>query len=330
MNHPEGNPQVLSTIRWGIIGCGDVTEVKSGPGFQKATGSQLVAVMRRNGALAEDYARRHGVPRWYADADALIHDPDVDAVYIATPPSSHKDYALRCAAAGKPAYVEKPMAMNLSECDEMVSAFAAASVPLFVAYYRRAMPRFVKLRELIAAGAIGTPRFFTVLLHRPVQARDADAAQNWRIDPAVAGGGYFVDMAAHQLDLLDWLFGPVEAAGHAGNQAQLYAVEDIVSASFRCASGVQGTGLWCFSAMDARDEMCFVGDAGRIALACFDETPIRLETSEGTQHFEISNPAHVQQPMIQNVVDCLRGQAVALSTGDSAARTTRLIDSLLA
>src|ERR1700690_3284048 len=106
-----------AVVRWGIIGCGDVAEVKSGPGFQKAAGSQLVAVMRRRGDLAADYARRHGVPRWYDDARALIDDPEVDAVYIATPPDSPAASALRAAAAGKPAYVEKPMARHGAECD---------------------------------------------------------------------------------------------------------------------------------------------------------------------------------------------------------------------
>ncbi len=128
----------MRTIRWGIIGCGNVTEVKSGPGFQKAGNSSLVAVMRRNAALAQDYAGRHGVPRWYDDGAALIADPEVDAVYVATPPSSHKGYVLACAAAGKPVYVEKPMALDHGECEEMIAACRAANVPLFVAYYRRA------------------------------------------------------------------------------------------------------------------------------------------------------------------------------------------------
>src|SRR5882757_10269989 len=103
-------------IRWGIIGCGDVTEVKSGPALQRATGSALVAVMRRDRAKAEDYARRHGVARAYDDAAALIADPDVDAVYVATPPSSHAAYTLAAARAGKPVYVEKPMALSHAEC----------------------------------------------------------------------------------------------------------------------------------------------------------------------------------------------------------------------
>lgn len=320
----------MDTIRWGMIGCGDVTEVKSGPGFQKAEGSALVAVMRRNGELAADYARRHQVPCWYDDADALIRDPEVDAVYIATPPSTHLDYALRCAAAGKPAYVEKPMAMSHAECTKMVEAFKAAGVPLFVAYYRRALPRFLKVKELIEAGAIGEPRFVTITLHRPPQAADVDASQNWRIDPAVAGGGYFVDLAAHQLDFLDALFGPVtEASGFATNQGGLYAAEDNVVGSFRFANGVQGGGVWCFTAFDARDLIRIVGSRGRIEFSSFNENPITLATAEGVQSWELTNPPHVQQPLIQNVVDSLRGRATAISTGESAARASWVMDKLL-
>jgi 1,5-anhydro-D-fructose reductase (1,5-anhydro-D-mannitol-forming) len=119
MNFP-GHFKDRTLIRWGMIGCGDVTEVKSGPGFQKAAGSALMAVMRRNGGLAADYARRHGVPRCYDRADALLADDEVDAVYIATPPDTHADYALLAAAASKPAYVEKPMARHTPECDRMI------------------------------------------------------------------------------------------------------------------------------------------------------------------------------------------------------------------
>ena len=138
----------MKTIRWGIIGCGDVTEVKSGPGFQNSKNSQLVAVMRRSGALAKDYALRHNVPKWYDDAQKLINDPDVDAVYIATPPAFHKEYTLKCAQAGKPVYVEKPMARNFEECMAMIEACENAGVPLFIAYYRRALDRFNKVKRI--------------------------------------------------------------------------------------------------------------------------------------------------------------------------------------
>ena len=112
--------QKYREVRWGIIGCGDVTEVKSGPGFQKAKNSSLVAVMRRNTDLARDYASRHQVPKWYANADDLINDDKFDIVYIATPPAFHKDYTLKVSLAKKYVYVEKPMAVDFAECQEMI------------------------------------------------------------------------------------------------------------------------------------------------------------------------------------------------------------------
>jgi len=182
----------MNTIRWGILGCGDVTEVKSGPGFQKARGSELVAVMRRNGDLAKDYAHRHHVPVWYDDAEDLIHDSNVDAVYIATPPSSHKEYALAAAKAKKPVYVEKPMAMSYAECCEMIEGCKQASVPLFVAYYRRAQPRFLKIKSLLEEGVLGEIRRMYVRYERPPLPEDFQGSRHWRTNPAIAGAGYFL------------------------------------------------------------------------------------------------------------------------------------------
>ena len=205
-------------IRWGIIGCGDVTEVKSGPALQRATGSALVAVMRRDRAKADDYARRHGVARVYDDAATLIADPEVDAVYVATPPSSHRDYALAAAKAGKPVYVEKPMALSHAECRAMIDGSARADVPLFVAYYRRALPRFLKVKQLIDDGTLGDVRLVSVSLYqRPIADHMNRAALPWRVMPAIAGGGLFVDLGCHMLDLLDFLLGPIaRVAGGSG------------------------------------------------------------------------------------------------------------------
>jgi len=234
----------VKTIRWGIIGCGDVTEIKSGPGFQKAENSRLVAVMRRNGKLAKDYAQRHDVPKWYDNADALIQDPDVDAVYVATPPYAHKEYTILCAQAGKPVYVEKPMGMNFAECQEMIEACRATEVPLFVAYYRRSLPRFLKIKELLDAGAIGDVRGVTVKLYMPLPDE-----LDWHYTPEVGGGGKFVDMGCHTLDFLDYALGPIRSvAGFAGNglegtsrgwlcdsrNASIIPATTVVSESERC------------------------------------------------------------------------------------------------
>jgi len=320
----------MEQIRWGIIGCGNVTEVKSGPALQKARGSQLVAVMRRDGKLAADYARRHGVPGWYDNARALIHDDDVDAVYIATPPSTHKQYTLAVARAGKPVYVEKPMALNYGECLDMIRACEENRVPLFVAYYRRALPRFLKIRELIQSGAIGSVRAVAITFYQKPTDRDRDPDRNWRVQPEIAGCGYFCDLASHIFDILQFFFGPIEkASGFRANQMGIYKAEDIVTGSFVFESGILGTGLWCFSAYTDMDRTEIIGDRGKIRYATFSADPIELENDDGVQQWNIRNPVHIQQPLIQTIVDELQGRGVCPSTGHSAALTNRVMDQIL-
>lgn len=319
----------MTTIRWGIIGCGDVTEVKSGPAFANVEGSALVAVMRRTPQRAEDYARRHGVPRWYADADALVADPEVDAVYVATPPDAHRDYVLLSARHRKPVYVEKPMALNHRQCLDMIDACRTAGVPLFTAYYRRALPRFLRVKALVDEGAVGPVRAVSIMLVR--RHAFAAGALPWRVDPAVAGGGLFVDLASHTLDLLDYVLGPIAtASGGAANQGGFYPAEDIVTASLAFESGVRGTGLWCFTADRDEDRVEIIGAGGRIVFSTFDDAPVVLVRGDGSETFAVPHPPHVQQPLIQAIVDQLHGRGVAPSTGDTAARTTRVMDGLLA
>ena len=321
----------MRTIRWGIIGCGDVTEVKSGPAFQRVKNSSLSAVMRRSGELAKDYARRHGVPRWYDDAEALIHDPEVDAVYIATPPAFHKEYALISARAGKPVYVEKPMALNFGDCKRMLEVCREARVPIFVAYYRRALSRFLKVKELIDARAIGEPRFVNMTFCQPLAPEDLNPqALPWRVIPEIAGGGRFVDLASQMLDFLDYLLGPIRLVeGFASNQAHRYPAEDIVTGTFIFESGVHGVGTWCFTSVDRRDLTEIVGTEGRIAYSTFDAEPIVLITPKGATEFSFEYPPHIQQPLIQTVVDELNGVGICPSNGESASRTSRVMDLML-
>jgi 1,5-anhydro-D-fructose reductase (1,5-anhydro-D-mannitol-forming) len=324
---PTGFLAGRKVVRWGIIGCGDVTEVKSGPGFQKAAGSALVAVMRRNGALAADYAKRHGVARSYDNAAALIADPEVDAVYVATPPDSHASYALQVAAAGKPAYIEKPMARNTAECDRMVDAFARAKLPLFVAYYRRSLPRFLEAQKLIAEGAIGKVTGVRYQGSGPKHRDDA----GWRLDAGQAGGGHFLDVGSHVLDLLDFLFGPLaDVAGSAANLGGTCPVEDVVAMSFRFGSGLPGSAAWNFASAVTEDAVVITGTEGRLTFAVFTNEPLQLENGKGTQAIDRPNPPHVAQPLIQTVVDDLLGRAPCPSTGASARRTTQVMDTVLA
>ncbi len=318
----------METVRWGILGCGDVTEVKSGPGFQIAKGSRLVAVMRRDVDKAEDYARRHGVPRFYGRAEALIEDAEVDAVYVATPPSSHLDLALKVAQARKPCLVEKPMALNHSECRQMVAAFRKIGRPLFVAYYRRALPRFLRVRELLREGTVGELSSVHITHYDPL-AR-GDAASGWRYRPKISGGGLFMDLGSHGLDLLDFLVSPIRRAGGcAANTGGAYGAEDVVAASFEFESGVVGTGIWNFNADFSEDRITFTGSVGELQCPVFSDTDILLKASGKTTSLEYRNPPHVHQPLIQTAVDELLGRGTCESTGETAARTARVTDRCL-
>jgi predicted dehydrogenase len=204
-------------------------------------------------------------------------------------------------------------------------------VPLFVAYYRRALPRFLKIMELLRAGSIGDVRFVNITLHEPPPANVLDmAAIPWRVQPGISGGGLFVDLASHMLDFLDYALGPIiDVRSIAANQAGLYEPEDIVTAAFRFDSGVLGTGTWCFTAGDQRDRTEIVGSKGRITFVTFDASPIVLDTTAGRTEFPIANPPHIQQCLIQLIVDALNGSASSPSTGETAARTTWVMDRML-
>ena len=312
-------------VRWGIIGCGNVTEVKSGPAFQQAAGSALVAVMRRDRQKAADYARRHGVPRFYDKAADLIADQEVDAVYVATPPSSHCALALLTAEAGKPCLVEKPMATNHAECLRMVEAFHQRGLPLFVAYYRRALPRFLKVRELLKTGAIGTISSVHITQYDFLTV--GEGANAWRFDPAVAGAGLFYDLASHGFDLLDFLLGPIaEVSGYAVNTGKSYVVEDVTAAAFTFESGVVGTGIWNFNAEREENQISMTGSGGTLRMPVFGDLEVVLSRGGREECFEFRNPLHIHRPFVQTVVDELLGHGVCESTGESGARTSRVLE----
>ncbi len=332
----------MRTIRWGMIGCGEVAQQKSGPALYRAANSQLVAVADRNGARAERFAREHGIARWHDDGQAIIGAPDVDAVYVATMTESHRDLVLACAAAGKAVLTEKPMAMKYADCVTMIDACRGAGVPLWVAYYRRALPRFVKVRELVRDGAIGDVR--TVIIRHLQRIPDAQAMRGpfwgWRLDPARSGGGIFFEAVGHTLDILDYIVGPIESSrAFADNQAGAYPPEDVVTAAFRFDGGAYGSGAWCFSA-DCDDESNeIVGTNGRITFSTFPPlappagrppAPIRLFRGETVDDFPIADPPFVHQPLIQTIVDEINGQGRCPSNGETAARTARVIDDSLA
>ena len=272
------------TIKWGFIGCGEATKKKSGPAFGLVKGSEVVAVMGRNKESTKEYAHQFNIPRWYTDAQELIDDPDVNAVYIATPPSSHATYAIMAMKSGKPVYVEKPLAATYEDCARINRISRETGVPCFVAYYRRYLPYFHKVKELI-------PRLGQVLniqIRFAVPPRDLDYNRDnlpWRVQPDIAGGGYFYDLAAHQLDLLQDIFGCIlEAEGYSSNRGGLYKAEDTVSACFKFETGIPGSGSWCFVANELakEDKIEIFGSNGTLKFSVFTFEPIEFKGCNGT------------------------------------------------
>ncbi len=323
----------METVNWGIIGAGNVCEKKSGPAFYKLEHSALKAIMRRDARKAGDFAQRHNVPVYYTDAEDLIHDGNVNAIYIATPPDSHKEYAIRALQAGKPVYVEKPMAMDYEECLDMIKASRQSGQKLFVAYYRRALPYFRKIKELLEGGAVGTVLTVDVTYLRPPLISDLkEETHTWRVKEKVAGEGYFYDLAPHTLDILDFLLGEiVNAKGFSKNLGKLYRVKDTITAIMEFESGVIGSGIWSFvtSEKSKQDSVTITGSKGKLQFNTFAFEPIRLTTTAYTETFDIQPPEHIQQPLIQTIVDELRGIGVCPSTGISASRTSRVMDMIL-
>ena len=324
----------VNKVIWGIIGTGDVCERKSAPAMYKTPFSEVKIVMRRNAEKAADFAKRHGINNWTTDVNDLLNDPEINAIYIATPPDSHAELTLKAAKVGKAVYVEKPMANSVAECELMIQACRDANVPLFVAYYRRTLQGFLKVKELIENGSLGEIRGVNIEMYKPVSERDLQGDDtNWRVNPEIAGGGYFHDLASHQFDYLDFLFGKItQVNGISANQAGLYKSDDIVSATFRFESGVVGSGIWCFTADKSSEKDCIliIGSQGELSFNCFgDPMTIHIKSSiSGEQTLNFLHEQPIQQHLVQAIVNELRGVGISPSTGISGARTTAVMEEI--
>lgn len=321
----------MTDIRWGILGCGDVAEYKSGPALRQAPGSSVVAVMRRDGAKAADFARRHGIPRWYDDADALLADPEVNAVYIATPPGSHADLTLRAAQAGKRILVEKPMARTVAECEAMIAACAAAGVPLHVAYYRRFYPKFQAAKRLIDSGDIGRPVSVTLQMAKPKG--PADDPLPWRLRPDISGGGIFMDTGVHRLDIILFLLGEMtDIRGQVANLSGAAPAEDSVTFAFRLAdSGALGTVTCHFGlAPIARDRLEIVGTEAVLLFDSFDAPFFTVQKSDGTaETHPYPDPAPVHLPFVESLIRVYNGEPIPHVTGEEALKTNAVVAQIM-
>lgn len=321
----------MNKIRWGMVGCGAVTEKKSGPGLYKSENSELRAVFDLDKNRAIDYAARHGVPIVYTTVEEMLEDTEIDAVYLPTPPKFHKYYAMLCLEAGKIPYIEKPMAQTFEECIEIINKAKEVNLPVYVAFYRRGMEKYLKIREIIQSGLLGEIRF--VQLKQFMKPEPCDLDRNnlpWRLIPNISGGGKFVDMVPHVLDITEFLFGRiVDVHGMAENYGDFYEVEDTVCATFKFESGVLGSGMWCYVADHDEEQMLIMGEKGRIETAGLFYSPVKVTVDGVETIYEYPEPEHVAQPYIQSIVNELINKEKSQANLESASNVIKVVDEIL-
>lgn len=321
-------------ICWGMIGCGDVTEVKNGPGLYSAENSCLIGITNRTKAKAESWVARHGHGKVFDSVADLLADPEIDIVYVATTPDCHKEYAIACAQAGKHCYVEKPIALSYADALEIRDAFAQSGTKVFVAHYRRGMSRYKELRRLLAEGVIGKVRGLQVIRTQPQQEseRGEEALRPWRVRMDVSGGGFFFESDIHQLDLIDYLVGPaVQWSAVTANGTGVYDGEDVVSLSMLTEQQVMVSGLWCYASHDLLDRFVIFGDKGHIEFQYGkDNEPITIRTEAGEQKITPFVHKNIGTENIQDIVNDLLGCGVCHSTLESAMRSLKITDAVVA
>jgi predicted dehydrogenase len=321
----------MDRIRWGIIGCGNVTEVKSGPAFNKVPNSTLLAVMRRDDVLLKDYAKRHHVPYTFNNASELIHHPQIDAIYIATPPDVHEAYAIEALWANKFVYVEKPMSTTVAACENMQKVANELSGKLVVAHYRRQLPMFLKVKNLLDTNEIGKVTEVKISMHKKAGPKSF-YENNWRVNKERAGGGLFYDLAPHQLDLVFYFFGKaIHYQGEASNLSGLYLVEDKVQGKMQMENDIEFTGDWNFAIDHQQQELdtfMIIGSEGCIQFPVFGNT-ITIEKNNQKEIIEFPPPQHIQQYLIEKVVTFFLDKGENPCSANDALQSMRVMEAFV-
>ena len=316
-------------IRWGFLGCGNVVRKKSGDAFRSVPNSTISAIMRRDLAAAEDAARYFGASFWCDTQEALLAS-EIDAVYIATPPGLHYEQALACLQAGKPVYLEKPFARNYTEAAALTEAFRTAGIPLYVGHYRRALPRFLKIRQLLQSGIIGQIQSVDFFLNRVFDPKEAQT--KWLYNPVLSGGGKFYDIAPHTVDIFQFLFGEIKTvSGSAVNLDMGCPLENLVEMDVTTEQGIHGHLRFCCTAAEKSDRMTVTGSAGTMEFSVHGKMDIKIRNPEGAllEDMTIQDPVTVEQPMVQTVVEDLLGLGRCSSHAEEVLSTYYVIDQVL-
>ena len=294
----------MKHLRWGLVGAGDIVVKRVAPALANASRSELAAVSRRQADLAEEFAHRFSVPRWHLSWEELVRDPEIDAVYVATPVSLHAPVTIAAAEAGKHVLCEKPMALSVADCDRMIAAADANGVKLGIAYYRHLYPMILRVKALLAEGAIGTPVVAQINAFERFDP-PADHPRAWFLDPEIAGGGPMFDFGCHRIEVLLHLLGPASATGVLTNVAFTRRVEDTAAAILRFEAGAVATLTVTHAAVESQDTLHLFGTEGSIHVPKLNGAELRLVSGGNELVERHPAPENLHQPLVQQFVDAV-------------------------
>jgi len=315
-------------VRWGLIGSGDIVRKRVAAALRDGTGSTLAGVSRARADLVDATAREIGAARGYPTWQELVADPGIDAVYIATPVRLHAQQTIAAAEAGKHVLCEKPMAMNVTECDQMIEASSRAGVALGIAYYRRFYPAVIRVKEILASGEIGTPVFAQMTAFERFDPKPGEP-RSWLLDRSEAGGGPMADYGCHRLEVLLNLFGPVRRVSSIVSTVALHReVEDTAVALLQFEGGATGMVAVTHAAADRQDTFDLFGTKGSVRIASLNRGEIAIRAG-GRDRVESHPPAaNLHQPLIDDFVDAVRTGRMPAVDGDAGRAVAAVQDAI--
>lgn len=316
----------MADLRWGLIGCGDISRKRVAPALRDASGSRLEAISRAQADKLDEFARDFEVPKRFADWRELVGEPDIDAVYVATPVSLHEPQTIAAAEAGKHVLCEKPMALDPAACQRMIDACGANNVKLSIAYYRRFYPVLDRMRELVGVGAIGKlalvqANAFEFFDRQPGQAR------RWIIEREQSGGGPMMDFGSHRAELFHHFFGPVEQARGVMDRVLFdhREVEDTSVALFKLAGGARGVLTVTHAAAEGQDTLSLYGSEGSLHSPVLNVGELHIRTKEGERVESWPPHANLHQPLVEDFIVAITENREPAVSGEDGLAAQRIM-----
>jgi len=306
----------LEKIRWGLIGCGDIARKRVAPALRDSPLGELIAVSRNRAELAESFANEFGARRWCADWHDLLTDYEIDAIYVATPVHLHAEQTIAAAERGKHVLCEKPMALNVAECDRMIDACRSNDVKLGVAYYRHFYPVVRRVKELIASGELGVPVVVQVNAFEWFDP-EPSSTRLWLLEQELSGGGPMFDFGCHRIEVLLDLLGDIcDVKSTLGNAFFDREVEDVAIANFQFDRGICGVLTVTHAAREPQDTFDLYFTNGSIHIPVLNEGTMRVLTGEGERLEIYPNHSNIHQPLIEDFARAVLENRDPIVTGE--------------